>query len=153
MQVPALTKIVVNMGIGRAAENKARIEHAQRELAAIAGQRPVVTRARVSVAGFKLRKGMPIGVAVTLRRRHMWEFLDRLLTVAIPRIRDFRGLPRKLDGSGNYTIGLSEQSVFPEISLDKVEFVQGMNITFVTSARTDEEALALLEQIGVPFRK
>jgi large subunit ribosomal protein L5 len=153
MQVPGLRKIVVNMGVGRAAENKARIDHAQRELAAITGQRPLITRARVSVAGFKLRQGMPIGVAVTLRRRHMWEFLDRLITVAIPRIRDFRGMPRKFDGRGNYTIGLSEQSVFPEISLDKVEFVQGMNITFVTTAGTDQEAAALLEQLGFPFQK
>jgi large subunit ribosomal protein L5 len=153
MQVPSLEKIVLNMGIGRAAENKARIEHAQKDLSAIAGQKPVVTKARVSVAGFKLREGMPIGLAVTLRGAHMWEFFDRLTSIAIPRIRDFRGLPTKLDGRGNYTMGLSEQSVFPEIQLDKVEFVQGMNITFVTTAKTDEEAFALLQKLGLPFRK
>jgi large subunit ribosomal protein L5 len=153
MQVPTLRKIVVNMGVGKATENKARIEHALRELSQIAGQKPVVTRARTSVAGFKLREGMPIGVSVTLRGTQMWEFADRLMAVAIPRIRDFRGLPNKFDGRGNYTMGLSEQSVFPEIHLDKVEFVQGMSITFVTSARTDEEGLALLQRLGMPFRK
>jgi large subunit ribosomal protein L5 len=153
MQVPTLRKVVVNMGVGKATENKARIEHALRELGQIAGQKPVVTRARTSVAGFKLREGMAIGVAVTLRGTQMWEFVDRLMAVAIPRIRDFRGLPNKFDGRGNYTMGLSEQSVFPEIHLDKVEFVQGMSITFVTSARTDEEGLALLQRLGMPFRK
>ena len=153
MMIPRLQKVVINMGIGRAVENKARIEHAVRELTTIAGQKPVVTKARRSVAGFKLREGMPIGCRVTLRGARMWEFVDRLISVAIPRIRDFRGLPVKLDGRGNYTMGLSEQSVFPEINLDKVEFVQGMDITFVTSAPTDEEAFALLKELGMPFRK
>jgi large subunit ribosomal protein L5 len=153
MQVPSLRKIVVNMGVGKATENKARIEHAQKELSAITGQRPVVTRARTSIANFKLRQGMPVGLSVTLRGAQMWEFFDRLLSVAIPRIRDFRGLPNKLDGRGNYTLGLSEQSVFPEIHLDKVEFVQGMHITFVTSASTDEHGFALLQKLGLPFRK
>jgi len=153
MMVPTLQKIVINMGIGKATENKARLEHAQRELGVITGQKPLVTKARKSVAGFKIREGYPIGCAVTLRGARMWEFLDRLTTIAIPRIRDFRGLPNKLDGRGNYTMGLSEQSVFPEVNLDKVEFVQGMHITFVTSARTDEEGLALLTKLGMPFVK
>jgi large subunit ribosomal protein L5 len=141
------------MGIGKATENKARLEHAQRELGVITGQKPIVTKARKSVAGFKIREGYPIGCAVTLRGARMWEFMDRLTTIAIPRIRDFRGLPNKFDGRGNYTMGLSEQSVFPEVNLDKVEFVQGMHITFVTSARTDEEGLALLTKLGMPFVK
>jgi large subunit ribosomal protein L5 len=153
MMIPTLEKVVINMGIGKATENKARLEHAARELGIIAGQKPVTTKARRSVAGFKLREGYPIGVCVTLRGARMWEFLDRLMSVAVPRIRDFRGLPNKLDGRGNYTMGLSEQSVFPEIHLDKVEFVQGMSITFVTSARTDEEGLSLLQRLGMPFRK
>lgn len=153
LQVPRLVKIVVDMGIGRATENRARLEHAVRELGTIVGQRPVITKARRSVAGFKVREGFPVGVMVTLRRARMWEFMDRLISIAVPRIRDFRGLPRKLDGRGNYTMGLSEQSVFPEIDLDKVEFVQGMHITFVTTAKTDEEGLALLQKLGMPFRK
>jgi large subunit ribosomal protein L5 len=153
MMTPTLRKIVINMGLGKATENKARLEHAVRDLATIAGQKPVITKARRSVAGFKLRAGVPIGCCVTLRGARMWEFLDRLISIAIPRIRDFRGLPNKLDGRGNYTLGLSEQSVFPEINLDKVEFVQGMDITLVTKARTDEEGLALLQLLGVPFRK
>jgi len=153
MMIPTLQKIVVNMGIGRAAQEKGRLEHAQRELGVICGQKPVVTTARKSVAGFKLREGNPIGCCVTLRGAKMWEFLDRLTSIAIPRIRDFRGLPNKLDGRGNYTLGLSEQSVFPEINLDKVEYVQGMHITMVTSARTDEEGFALLKKLGLPFRK
>ena len=153
MEIPRLLKITINMGIGKAVENKARIEHATRELTAIAGQKPIVTRARTSVAGFKIRDGYPIGCAVTLRGARMWEFLDRFCAVAVPRIRDFRGLPTKLDGSGNYSIGLSEQSIFPEINLDKIEFVQGMNITFTTSAKTDEEGFALLQKLGIPFRK
>ena len=153
MMIPRLQKIVINMGIGQASQEKARLEHAIRELTVIAGQKPVTTRARKSVAGFKLREGMPIGCAVTLRGARMWEFLDRLVTIAVPRIRDFRGLPTKLDGRGNYSMGLSEQSVFPEINLDKVEHVQGMHITMVTSARTDEEGFALLQKLGVPFRK
>jgi large subunit ribosomal protein L5 len=153
MMVPRLKKIVVNMGVGRAVENKNRIEAANKDLTAIAGQKPMIRKARGAVSGFKLREGYPIGVAVTLRGGRMWDFLDRLISLAIPRIRDFRGLPTKLDGRGNYTMGLSEQSVFPEIQLDKVEFVQGMDITFVTSAPTDKEGLALLAHLGMPFRK
>ncbi len=152
MMIPKLTKIVVNMGIGKALENKARIEHAVRELGIITGQRPVIRKARKSVAHFKLREGSAIGVSVTLRGPRMWEFVDRLISISIPRIRDFRGLRNKFDGRGNYTMGLSEQSVFPEINLDKVEFIQGMDITFVTTAKTDQEGLALLEKLGMPFR-
>jgi len=153
MMVPRLQKIVVNMGVGKAVENKNRMEAANKDLTAITGQRPLIRKARGAVSGFKLREGYPIGVAVTLRGARMWEFLDRLIALAIPRIRDFRGLPTKLDGRGNYTMGLSEQSVFPEIQLDKVEFVQGMDITFVTSAPTDKEGLALMAHLGMPFRK
>ena len=153
MMVPRLQKIVVNMGVGRAVENKNRIEAANKDLTAIVGQKPMIRKARGAVSGFKLREGYPIGIAVTLRGQRMWEFLDRLITLAIPRIRDFRGLPTKLDGRGNYTMGLSEQSVFPEIQLDKVEFVQGMDVTFVTSAPTDKEGQALLAALGMPFRK
>jgi large subunit ribosomal protein L5 len=153
MMVPRLQKIVVNMGVGRAVENKNRIEAANKDLTAIVGQKPMIRKARGAVSGFKLREGYPIGVAVTLRGTRMWEFLDRLIALAIPRIRDFRGLPTKLDGRGNYTMGLSEQSVFPEIQLDKVEFVQGMDVTFVTSAPTDKEGMALLAALGMPFRK
>ena len=153
MMVPRLSKIVVNMGVGRAVENKNRIEAANKDLTAITGQKPMIRKARGAVSGFKLREGYPIGIAVTLRGARMWEFLDRLITLAIPRIRDFRGVPTKFDGRGNYTMGLSEQSVFPEIQLDKVEFVQGMDITFVTSAPTDKEGLALLTHLGMPFRK
>jgi large subunit ribosomal protein L5 len=153
MMVPRLQKIVVNMGVGRAVENKNRIEAANKDLTSIVGQKPMIRKARGAVSGFKLREGYPIGVAVTLRGGRMWDFLDRLISLAIPRIRDFRGLPNKLDGRGNYTMGLSEQSVFPEIQLDKVEFVQGMDITFVTSAPTDKEGLALLTHLGMPFRK
>ena len=153
MMIPQLQKIVLNMGVGRALENKNRIDHAVRELGVIAGQRPVITKARKSVAGFKLREVYAIGCSVTLRGDRMWEFLDRLVTLAVPRIRDFRGLSAKLDGQGNYTMGLSEQSVFPEIILDKVEFIQGMNITFVTTAETDEEGYALLSSLGMPYKK
>lgn len=153
MQVPRLTKIAVNMGLGKAVENKARIEHAQRELAAITGQKPTVRLSRQAIAGFKIREQYPVGCAVTLRGATMWEFADRLISIAIPRIRDFRGLAKKLDGRGNYSVGLSEQSIFPEISLDRVEFVQGMHITFVTTADTDEEGFELLRLLGFPFRK
>lgn len=153
LQIPRVRKIVVNMGVGKAIENKSRLEHAARELAAITGQKPIVNRARKSIATFKLREGYPIGCSVTLRGARMWEFMDRLVAIAVPRIRDFRGLRRKLDGRGNYTMGLSEQSVFSEIDLDRVEFVQGMDITFVTTAKTDEEGLALLQGLGMPFRK
>ncbi len=153
MQVPGLSKIVINMGIGKAVENKTRIDHALRELAVIAGQRPSIRLARKSIATFKLREDNPVGVAVTLRGARMWEFADRLITIAIPRIRDFRGFSKKLDGRGNYSMGISEQSIFPEINLDKIEFVQGMHITFVTSASTDEEGFSLLEKLGFPFKK
>jgi large subunit ribosomal protein L5 len=152
-QITRVAKIVVNMGIGKAVENKARIESGAKELGTITGQKPVITKSKHAVAGFKLREGMPIGVCVTLRGAHMWEFFDRFVSIAVPRIRDFRGLKDKLDGRGSYSVGLSEQSVFPEINLDKVEFVQGMNITFVTTAKNDEQGHALLEKLGVPFRK
>ncbi|HEB54408.1 MAG TPA: 50S ribosomal protein L5 [bacterium] len=153
MMVPRLEKIVINMGVGQAVENKNRLEAAVKDLTAIAGQKPLIRKARVAVSGFRLRIGYAVGVAVTLRGARMWEFLDRLISLAIPRIRDFRGVPTKFDGRGNYTMGLSEQSVFPEIQLDKVEFVQGMDITFVTSAKTDREGFALLKGLGMPFRK
>lgn len=153
MQIPNLRKVVVNMGIGKAVENKTRIDHALRELSVIVGQRPLVRQARKSIATFKLREGNPVGVAVTLRGARMWEFADRLISIAIPRIRDFRGFSKKFDGRGNYSMGISEQSIFPEINLDKIEFVQGMHITFVTSAPTDEEGFYLLDKLGFPFKK
>lgn len=153
MQVPRLNTIVVNVGLGEAASNPKLIDSAVAEVTAITGQKPVVTRAKKSIATFKLREGMPIGVKVTLRRERMWEFLDRLVTLALPRVRDFRGTsPRGFDGAGNYTLGLKEQIVFPEIDFDKVDKVKGMNITFVTSAETDEEAKELLGSLGMPFR-
>jgi len=148
---PQLQKIVVNMGCKGAVENKALIDAAVRDLATITGQQPTVRKARKSIAGFKLREGMPIGVAVTLRGDRMWEFVDRLISVVLPRIRDFRGVKSKLDGRGNYSLGLSEQTVFPEIEFDKVEYSQGMDITFVTSAETDEQGYSLLKQLGMPF--
>ena len=141
------------MGVGKAVENKKILESATKDLIAITGQQPMVRKARVSVSGFRLRQGYAVGVAVTLRGARMWEFLDRLISLAIPRIRDFRGLPTKLDGQGNYSMGLSEQSVFPEIQLDKIEFVQGMDITFVTTAKSDKEGQSLLSHLGMPFRK
>jgi len=149
--VPRLTKIVINMGVGSAVENKGRVETAARDLATIAGQRPVINKAKTAISGFKLREGMPIGCSVTLRRSRMWEFADRLITIVLPRIRDFRGVKDKLDGRGNYTLGLSEQSVFPEIEFDKLEFTQGMDITFVTTATNDEHGQALLKELGIPF--
>lgn len=153
-QVPRILRIVVNMGLGEAVGNPKIIESATAELAAITGQKPVATRAKKSIAGFKLREGMPIGAKVTLRRERMWEFFDRLIAVALPRVRDFRGIsPRGFDGSGNYTLGLREQVVFPEIDFDKVTDVHGMNITFVTTALTNEEAKELLTLMGMPFRK
>jgi large subunit ribosomal protein L5 len=152
MQVPGLTKIVVNMGVGEAARDSKLIEGAVRDLAAITGQKPQVTRARKSIAQFKLREGMPIGAHVTLRGDRMWEFLDRLLTLALPRIRDFRGLSdRQFDGRGNYTFGLTEQVMFHEIDQDKVERSRGMDITVVTTATNDDEGRALLRQLGFPF--
>ncbi len=154
MQVPGLVKIVVNMGVGDAARDAKVIDGAVRDLATITGQKPQVRRARKSIAQFKLREGMPIGAKVTLRSDRMWEFLDRLLSIALPRIRDFRGLDaRKLDGNGNYTFGLTEQSVFHEIDQDKIDRVRGMDITVVTSAKTDEEGRALLKLLGFPFKE
>jgi large subunit ribosomal protein L5 len=154
MQVPTVTKIVVNMGVGEAARDSKLIEGAIRDLASITGQRPSVTKARKSIAQFKLREGMPIGAHVTLRGDRMWEFLDRLLSVALPRIRDFRGLsPKQFDGRGNYTFGLNEQSVFHEVDQDRIDRVRGMDITVVTTARNDEEGRALLRHLGFPFKE
>jgi len=154
MQVPGLTKVVVNMGVGEAARDSKLIEGAVRDLAAITGQKPQVRRATKSIAQFKLREGMPIGAKVTLRGDRMWEFLDRLLSIALPRIRDFRGLDaRKLDGNGNYTFGLTEQSVFHEIDQDRIDRVRGMDITVVTTATTDDEGRALLKLLGFPFKE
>jgi len=152
MQVPKLEKIVVNMGIGEAVRESKKIDAAIADLTAITGQKPVVTRAKKSIAGFKLREGMPIGCKVTLRRDHMYEFLDRLVSIALPRVRDFRGLGEKsFDGHGNYSLGLREQIVFPEIEYDKTDQVRGMDIILVTTAKTDEEAKALLEGFNMPF--
>lgn len=154
MQIPGLVKIVVNMGIGEAARDAKVVEGAVRDLAVITGQKPQVRRARKSIAQFKLREGMPIGVKATLRGDRMWEFLDRLLSIALPRIRDFRGLDaRKLDGNGNYTFGLNEQAVFHEIDQDRIDQVRGMDITVVTSARTDEQGRELLRLLGFPFKE
>lgn len=153
MEVPRLEKIVVNMGVGRATENRKRLEDAMRDLAVISGQKPAVARARKSVAGFKVRQGQEIGCKVTLRGKRMYEFLDRLIGLAIPRIRDFRGLsPTSFDGRGNYTVGVGEQVVFPEINIDKVEFVQGMDITLRISGDSDEVSRELLRLLGFPFR-
>jgi large subunit ribosomal protein L5 len=154
MQVPGLTKIVVNMGVGEAARDSKLIEGAVKDLTAITGQKPQVTKARKSIAQFKLREGMPIGAHVTLRGDRMWEFLDRLLSLALPRIRDFRGLsPKQFDGRGNYTFGLTEQVMFHEIDQDKVDRSRGMDITVVTTATNDDEGRALLKQLGFPFKE
>jgi len=154
MQVPRLTKIVVNTSLKEAIQNIKILETAAAELAQITGQKAIIRRARRSVANFKLREGMPIGATVTLRRDRMYEFMDRLFNIAIPRIRDFRGLsPKSFDGRGNYSLGLTEQIVFPEINYDKVNKVSGMNVTFVTTASTDKEAHALLTHFGMPFRQ
>jgi large subunit ribosomal protein L5 len=154
MQVPGLTKIVVNMGVGEAARDSKLIEGAIRDLTVITGQKPMVTKARKSIAQFKLREGMPIGAHVTLRGDRMWEFLDRLLSLALPRIRDFRGLnPGQFDGRGNYTFGLIEQVMFHEIDQDRVDRARGMDITIVTTAKNDEQGRALLKQLGFPFRE
>ncbi|MFT3872818.1 MAG: 50S ribosomal protein L5 [Nocardioides sp.] len=154
MQVPGLVKIVVNMGVGEAARDSKLIEGAVRDLTVITGQKPTVTRARKSIAQFKLREGMPIGAHVTLRGDRMWEFLDRLLTLALPRIRDFRGLsPKQFDGRGNYTFGLTEQVMFHEIDQDRVDRQRGMDITVVTSADDDDQGRALLKQLGFPFKE
>ena len=154
MQVPGVVKVVVNMGVGEAAHDSKMIEGAVRDLAAITGQKPMITKARKSIAQFKLREGMPIGAHVTLRGDRMWEFLDRLTTVALPRIRDFRGLSdRQFDGNGNYTFGLSEQTMFYEIDIDKIDRVRGMDITVVTTATNDDEGRALLKHLGFPFKE
>jgi large subunit ribosomal protein L5 len=153
MAVPTLTKIVVNMGVSGAVENKARVDAASRDLAMITGQQPTIRKATKNISSFKLREGMPIGCAVTLRSERMWEFADRLVSVVLPRIRDFRGVKDRLDGRGNYTLGLSEQTVFPEIELDKIEFTQGMDITFVTTAEDDEQGFFLLKGLGMPFQR
>jgi large subunit ribosomal protein L5 len=154
MQIPRLNKMVVNMGLGDAVQNSKLIDGAVKELSAITGQKAIITRAKKSIAGFKLREGMPIGAKVTLRRDRMWEFLDRLVSFALPRVRDFKGVtPKAFDGRGNYTLGVKEQIIFPEIDYDKVDKIKGMNITFVTSANTDEHGRALLRQLGMPFRK
>ena len=154
MQVPGLVKVVVNMGVGDAAKDSKLIEGAIRDLTAITGQKPQVTKARKSIAQFKLREGMPIGAHATLRGDRMWEFLDRLVSVALPRIRDFRGLsPKQFDGRGNYTFGLTEQSMFHEIDQDKIDRVRGMDITVVTTATNDDEGRALLKALGFPFKE
>ncbi|MCS6986437.1 MAG: 50S ribosomal protein L5 [Sphingomonadaceae bacterium] len=153
LAVPRLQKITLNMGVGDATQDRKRVETAAAELALIAGQKPVITRAKKSIAGFKLREGMPIGCKVTLRRDRMYEFLDRLVTIALPRVKDFRGLnPRSFDGRGNYSMGLKEQLVFPEINYDRIERIRGMDIVFTTTARTDAEAKALLAAFGLPFQ-
>jgi large subunit ribosomal protein L5 len=154
MAVPTLEKITLNMGVGEAKQNTQMLEAAEEQLATIAGQAPSVRRAKKSVASFKVREGMPVGVAVTLRRARMWEFLDRLNSIAVPRIRDFRGLnPRSFDGRGNYSMGIREQIIFPEIDYDSIDQVRGLDVTITTSAATDEEAFALLSELGMPFQR
>jgi len=153
MEVPKLVKIVLNMGLGEAIQNVKILDSAVEEMATIAGQRPVITKAKKSIASFKLRQGMPIGVCVTLRREKMYEFLDRLVSVSLPRVRDFKGISGKaFDGKGNYSMGVKEQLIFPEIDYDKVDKIKGMNITIVTTAKTDAEGKALLKLMGLPFR-
>jgi len=154
MQVPRLEKIVINMGLGEAIQNIKILDSASVELAAISGQKPVITKAKKSIASFKLRQGMPIGCMVTLRRDRMYEFLDRLLNVSLARVRDFKGVSAKaFDGQGNYTLGIKEQLIFPEINYDQIDKIKGLNISIVTSAKTDEEGRALLKHFGMPFRK
>ena len=153
MQVPRLQKITVNMGLGAAVGNPKIIDSAVEDMRALAGQKPVVTRARKSIATFKLRENLPIGVMVTLRAERMWEFVDRLISFSLPRVRDFKGVsPKGFDGKGNYTMGLREQIIFPEIDYDKIDVIKGINISFVTTAKTDDEGRALLTQLGMPFR-
>ena len=154
MQVPRLEKVVVNMGLGEAIQNPRILDSATEEMTQIAGQRPVITRARKSIAAFKLRAGMPIGCSVTLRGNRMYDFLTKLINIAIPRIRDFRGISRKgFDGRGNYSLGIREHIIFPEIDYDKIDKIKGLNVTIVTSADTDKEGMVLLESLGMPFRK
>jgi large subunit ribosomal protein L5 len=153
MEVPKLERIVINMGLGEAVQNAKLIETAVEELTAITGRKPIVTRAKKSIATFKLREGMPIGVMVTLRREQMYDFLDRLISIALPRTRDFKGVsPKAFDGRGNYTLGIREQIVFPEINYDRIDRIKGMNVTLVTTAETDEQGRALLKSFGMPFR-
>ena len=152
MQIPTLKKIVINQGLGDATQDKKIIEVAVNEISAITGQKAVATYSKKDIANFKLRKKLPIGVMVTLRRERMYEFLEKLVRVALPRIRDFKGIESKFDGRGNYTLGITEQIIFPEINLDSIDRIQGMNITFVTSAQTDEEGYALLKAFGLPFK-
>jgi large subunit ribosomal protein L5 len=153
MQVPRVEKIVVNFGLGEAVQNAKLIESAVEELTAITGRKPIITRAKKSIATFKLREGMPIGVMVTLRGEQMYDFVDRLISIALPRTRDFKGIsPKAFDGRGNYTLGIREQIVFPEINYDKIDRIKGMNVTFVTTAETDEQGRALLKSLGMPFR-
>ena len=152
MQIPVLKKIVINQGLGSATQDKKIIDVAVNEITAIAGQKAVATYSKKDIANFKLRKKMPIGVMVTLRRERMYEFLEKLVRIALPRIRDFKGIESKFDGQGNYTLGIQEQIIFPEINIDSVDRIQGMNITFVTSAKTDEEGFALLKAFGLPFK-
>ena len=154
MQVPRLHKVVVNMGLGEALQNPKIIDSSSKEMAAITGQRPVVTRSKKSIANFKLREGLPIGCMVTLRNERMYEFLDRLINVAIPRVRDFRGISRRsFDGKGNFTMGVREQIIFPEIDYDKIEKIKGLNVSIITTAGTDEEGRALLTHLGMPFKR
>lgn len=154
MRVPKVEKVVVNMGVGEAIQNSKLLESAVEELGSITGQKPVITKAKKSIAGFKLREGMPIGCMVTLRNDRAYEFLDRLINIALPRVRDFKGIsPKAFDGRGNYTLGISEQIIFPEIELDKIAKIGGLNISIVTTAQTDEEGRALLTGLGMPFRK
>jgi Ribosomal protein L5 len=153
MQVPRLEKIVLNMGVGEAAQNPKELESAMADLTAISGQKPAITRAKKSIANFKIREGMAIGLKVTLRGDRMYDFLDKLINVGLPRIRDFRGVsPKSFDGRGNYSLGLREQLIFPEIRYDRVDKIRGLDVTIVTTAKTDEEALALLSELGMPFR-
>jgi large subunit ribosomal protein L5 len=154
MQAPKLLKVVLNMGMGEAITNAKALDHAAEEMAKISGQRPVITRAKKSIATYKLREGMPIGCMVTLRRERMFEFLDRFISAALPRIRDFKGISSKsFDGRGNYSLGIKEQVIFPEIEIDKVDSIHGMDIVIVTTAKTDEEGRALLSHLGMPYRK
>jgi len=154
MEIPRITKVVLNIGLGEAIQNIKILDSAAEELGQISGQKPVITRARLSIAAFKLRKGMPIGCMVTLRGNRMYEFLDKLVNVALPRVRDFRGVsPNSLDGRGNYTLGIKEHIIFPEIDYDKIDRIKGMNITIVTTAATDDEARSLLSLVGMPFRQ
>jgi len=154
MQIPGIVKVSLNVGLGAASQNNKLLEEAVAELSAIAGQKAVVTRAKKSIAAFKLREGMPIGVRVTLRKERMWDFLDKLMNFALPRVRDFRGVPDKgFDGRGNFTMGIKEHTIFPELEADRVDNPKGMNITIVTSAETDKEGKVLLDHLGMPFRK